>query len=381
MHRTVLSLGAFLALAMCGTVRPCMGQHCVPRSKSVIKAETKLVQVAVIVFDEKGAPAPELKKNNFRIFDDGVEQEIRYFSHQRVPVSLALAVDDSESVTHKLPFIRNASATILAPYPDRLAQARSGDEFAIIRFASKPTLVLDYTVEPWRKVKIEGEDGVFPVTQGKESGTALFDTVYLAVTYARMNAFNKQHAAVILITDGGDNHSRYTFKEVKELLEESDVPVFSILPPPVKIQEELFDPFGHKRPNIEDGPGGRRDPFSIETDADIIGPNERRGPGDLKQLADVSGGAVFTAAKDEDIPHIAYALCKAIRFVYFLEYVPSGLGGVKRPADWDGKHKIKVQLTPDKQFHGYATYFKRAYHERHTAIVAHDTTPPPLVHP
>jgi len=148
----------------------------------------------------------------------------------------------------------------------------------------------------------------------------------------------------------------------------------------VKIQEELFDPFGRKRPKIEDDPGARRDPFSIETDADIIGPAERRGPDNLKQLADVSGGAVFTAAKDADIPHIAYALCKAIRFVYFLEYVPSGLGSVKRLPDWDGRHKVKVELTPRAEFRGYATYFKRAYHERSGAIYA-DTTPPPLTHP
>jgi len=381
MYRTFVLVGAFLSLAWCGTVPPCSAQKGIPKSKSVIRAETKLVQVAVVVFDEKGAAAPELKKSNFRIFDDGVEQEVRYFSHERVPVSLTLAVDDSESVTHKLPFIRNASATILAPYPDSAAQARSGDEFAIFRFATRPSMVLDFTVEPLEKVKVEGEDGVFPITRGKESGTALFDTLYLAVTHARMNAFNKQHAAVILITDGGDNHSRYLFKDVKELLEESDVPVFSILPPPLKIRESIFDPLENKRPRVGIGPGERRDPFSIETDADVIGPAERQGPTNLKQLADASGGAVFTATKDEDIPHIAYALCKAIRFVYLVGYVPSGLGAVKRPSHWDGGHKIKLLLTPEKEFHGYATYFKRGYHESHAAIIASGSAPPALAHP
>ncbi len=381
MHRTLASVGAFLLFVQFGTVRPCTAQQSAHKSRSVIKAETKLVQVAVIVFDEKGAAAPELKKSNFRIFDDGVEQELRYFSHQRVPVSLALAVDDSESVTHKLPFIRNASATILAPYPDPQAQARSGDEFAVIRFASKPALVLDFTGEPWRKVKIEGDDGIFPATQGRASGTALFDTVYQAVAYASMNAFNKQHSAVILITDGGDNHSRYRFKEVKGLLDESGVPVFSIVPPPMKIQESLFDPLDRKHPRLADDPAARRDPFSIETDADVIGPAERRGPGNLKQLADVSGGAVFTAAHDADIPHIAYALCKAIRFVYLLEYVPTGLANLKRPPDWDGKHKLELKLTPGDNFRGYATYFKHAYHERSGAIFASDAPPPPLTHP
>jgi len=381
MHRTFASVGALLVFALCAALLPCAAQQAVRKSQSVIKAETRLVQVAVIVFDEKGAAAPELKKNNFRIFDDGVEQEVRYFSHQRVPVSLALAVDDSESVTHKLPFIRNASATVLAPYPDRAAQARSGDEFAVIRFASRPSLVLDFTGEPWRKVKIEGDDGIFPATQGRASGTALFDTVYQAVIYASMNAFNKQHSAVILITDGGDNHSRYRFKEVKGLLEESSVPVFSIVPPPVKIQQSLFDPLDRKHPRLADDPAVRRDPFSIETDADIIGPAERRGPGNLKQLADASGGAVFTADKDADIPHIAYALCKAIRYAYLLEYVPTGLANVKRPPAWDGKHKLELKLTPGDNFRGYATYFKRAYHERSGTIFASETPPPSLTHP
>jgi hypothetical protein len=235
-------------------------------------------------------------------------------------------------------------------------------------------------MDPWRQVKIEGEDGIFPPTQGKASGTALFDTVYLAVTYARLNAFNKQHSAVILITDGGENHSRYRFKEVKQLLEESEVPVFSIVPPPVKIRESVFDSLEHKRPKMKGEPGERRDPFSIETDADVIGPAERQGPGNLKQLAEVSGGGVFTASTDEDIPHIAYALCKAIRFVYLLEYVPSGLGKVKHARDWDGRHKIKLELTPKEEFHGYAAYFKRGYHERSGAVAQNDSAPA-LVHP
>jgi Ca-activated chloride channel family protein len=386
MLRTIALPGSFLALVWCCAACACAAQWGVPqlgvpKSKTVIKTETKLVQVAVAVFDDKGAAAPELKKSNFRIFDDGVEQEVRYFSHERVPVSLVLVVDDSESVTHKLPFIRNASATILAPYPDRQSQSRSGDEFAIIRFAQKPSLVLDFSGEAWQQVKLEGDDSVFPPTKGKEGGTSLFDTVYLAVTYAHLNAFNKQHAAVILITDGGDTHSRYNIKEVKGLLEESDVPVFSILPPPVKIRESLFDPLDRKHPRIEDGSSHRRDPFSIETDADIIGPAERRGPSDLKQLAEASGGGVFTASKDEDIPHIAYALCKAIRFVYLVGYVPKGLGGVKRPPHWDGAHKVKVLLTPENNFHGYATYFKRAYRESPAALVANTNPPPALAHP
>jgi len=80
----------------------------------------------------------------------------------------------------------------------------------------------------------------------------------------------------------------------------------------------------------------------------------------------------------EQWANIAYALCKAIRFIYLLEYVPSGLGSVKRPASWDGGHKVKLVLAPDDQFRGYATYFKRAYHERCGALFASNA---PLTHP
>jgi len=178
---------------------------------------------------------------------------------------------------------------------------------------------------------------------------------------------NKRRA-VILLTDGGDNHSVYNFKKTKSFLAEMDTPFFAIVSPQVYLLQDLFaPPKKQKDPTSTtiDHPsaGGLPVHLYVSTEADLIGPAERRGPRNLKELAGISGGAVFQADDETDIPRIVRALGAAIRYSYLLEFVPSGLGHMKRPKDWDGLHTLKVQLMPAEQFRGYAVYFKRGYND------------------
>jgi Ca-activated chloride channel family protein len=217
---------------------------------------------------------------------------------------------------------------------------------------------------------VDGENGAIQPSYGKDSSTALFDSVYLSVATAHRQAINKRRA-VILITDGGDNHSRYSLKETMTFLEEADTPIFAVVSPPVYILQSIFDPPKRKQKNPSSPkielPGGvgpiHSAPFERETDADVVGPAERRGSQNLKELAEASGGGVFTASNEDDLPRIVHALGKAVRYAYLLEYAPSGLNDVKRPNDWNGRHKLKIELTPPERFRRYATYFKRGYND------------------
>ena len=367
MKRLAFHLLASCIVILCAFI-PQAGKAQARWSEAVIKSQTKLVQLLVIVWDDKGGLATHLTKKDFRVFDDGIEQSVRYFSNQRVPVSFVVSVDNSGSVEHKLPFIQKAATALLEPYPDENEQYLYGDEFSMVRFASHAELVSDFTTGRILQGMVSGDHGAIRPSYGKESSTALFDSVYLSVATARREAINKRRA-VILITDGGDNHSLYTLKETKTFLEEADTPIFAVVSPPVYILQSIFSPPKRKQkdptsPKIDfPGAAGPIQPPVLNriSDADVVGPAERRGAQNLKELAEASGGGVFTAESEYDLPRIVHALGTAVRYAYLLEYIPSGLNDIKRANGWDGRHKLKVELSPADNFRHYATYFKRGY--------------------
>ncbi len=103
-RRGVLSL-AFFVSAWVACVPAVRAQV---RSDTTIVANVELVQIPVTIFDDKGAVAAHLKKNDFRLFDDGIEQNILYFERERVPVSFVVLADLSSSMTRKIPFVQEA---------------------------------------------------------------------------------------------------------------------------------------------------------------------------------------------------------------------------------------------------------------------------------
>lgn len=365
MHRAgvLMALGAFLICsptAEIAQVRP-------RRADAVIRSETKLVQVVVTVWDEKGKLANALSQEDFLVLVDGVEQKISYFSHERVPVSFVLSTDASTSVEHKIPFFRKAALDLLEPFPDETEQYRYGDEFALVRFGSKVEIVESFMTGRELRDRIDGgTTNLFLRPAYDRGSTSLFDAVYVSADFAKRRSINKRRA-VILLTDGGDNHSFYNFKKTKSFLAEMDTPFFAIVSPPVYLFQDLFaSPTKQKVPtSTTDDPSAGQLPIHlyVRTQADLIGPAEQRGPRNLKELAGVSGGAVFQAGDETDIPRIVRALGAAVRYSYLLEFVPKGLEHIKRPKDWDGRHKLKVQLMPSEQFRGYAVYYKRGYND------------------
>jgi Ca-activated chloride channel family protein len=183
-----------------------------------------------------------------------------------------------------------------------------------------------------------------------DGGTALLDGLYSGVLTAIQEAQYKRRA-VVVISDGGDNHSRYNLRQTKQFLKEAGVPVFAVMAGP---KFELLPPPPEKKPK------GYKFPIPIPApDTDFIGSAERQGPGNLKTLTEVTGGGVFTAHDSDSLVRIARTISAAVRYQYVLSYQTQRTENVKRRDNW---HKIHVDLIPNDRFKGYRIYYKGGFY-------------------
>jgi Ca-activated chloride channel homolog len=329
------------------------------KAKVRIVANVELIRIPVMVFDDKGAVAAGLTKSDFRVVEDGVEQQILYCEREREPVSFVMLDDVSSSMTRKLPFVQEATLSILDP-PD--PQNKNQDEFSVFGIESRVRRLVPFTRDQQdlqRRLPL-----LLTPTNGS---TALFDGVYIGVTAAEREAENARRA-VIIISDGGDNHSRYNLRETKRLLEEADVPVFAVMAGPSFELPEILQRKQKKAkpssvPQMKQRPELPNLPIPISHE-DHVGPAERRGPHNLKILTEVTGGGVFTAHDVEDLPRIVRTISLAVRYRYVLTYKPAG--EAVRKADSQNEdadsHKIQIELYPKEKFKGYGIpYYKHGY--------------------
>lgn len=343
----------FIALSVSAWVQCGPVARAQVRSDTTIVANVELVQIPVTIFDDKGAVAADLKKSDFRLFDDGIEQRILYFERERVPVSFVVLADLSSSMTRKIPFVQDAALSLLDSLEE---QDQYHDEYSVLSIARRSKLIMPFTSD---ERDLERRLPVL-LTATNES-TSLFDGIWLGVNTAHNDAANKSRA-MIIITDGGDNHSRYNLRETRELLEEADMPVFAVMAGPSFELPAIFVPQQKKRSRSPSGgskTGLSNLPVSVPGE-DYIGPAERRGPHNMKTLTEVTGGGVFTAQDEEDLPRIVRTIGLAVRYRYVLTYRPVHSTGDSR------QHKVVVELYPKEKFKGYSLpYYKRSYHSIH----------------
>src|SRR5262252_7563216 len=114
------------------------------RAKNQIRSNVELVEIPVVVFDDKGAIATNLKKSDFRILEDGVEQRILSCERERVPVSFLILADVSSSMTGKIPFVQEAALSLVEPPEDR-EQRESMDEFSVLGVETRVKLLVPFT--------------------------------------------------------------------------------------------------------------------------------------------------------------------------------------------------------------------------------------------
>jgi Ca-activated chloride channel family protein len=349
--------GIFLFLAMCWLVWPADGPAAQSPADVRIVASVELVQIPVTVFDDKGSVATDLNKNDFLILEDGVEQRILSCERERQPVSFVILADLSSSMTSKIPFVQEATLSILDP-GQPLAPMR--DEFSLFGVETRVTRLAPFTGDQ------EDLGRRLPSLLTPTNGsTALFDGIYAGVTAIKREAVNKRRA-VVIISDGGDNHSRYSLRDIKGFLQEADVPVFAVMAGPSFELSDLFAaPLNIPKPKPSAGPGDNsKQPFPdlATSQYNYIGPAEQRGPHNLKSLTEATGGSVFTARNLEDLPRIVRTLGLAVRYQYVLTYKPvpkPNAGVVEGETKW---HKLHIELRPKDKFAGYGIpYYKRGY--------------------
>lgn len=179
--------------------------------RDTLKVDIDLVQITVSVTDAKNEIVRGLTAADFQLFEDKVEQEIRNVSVDSSAISLGVIFDVSRSMGKKIELAREAAITFLqSGSPD--------DEFFLVEFNNAPRLAQGFTTDIRR---LQNRLGTVP-----SGHTAMYDAVYLGMNEVKQGQNPKK--ALLLITDGEDNHSRYSEKEIREIARESEVQIYSI---------------------------------------------------------------------------------------------------------------------------------------------------------
>jgi Ca-activated chloride channel homolog len=271
-----------------------------------IRSKVDLVLVPVTVTDPMNRLVTGLDKQNFQVFEGKDQQEVRHFSSEDAPISLGVIFDMSGSMSTKIERAREAVMEFFKT-------ANPQDEFFLIAFADKPQEVSDFT----QSVDDLQNKLIYTVPRGR---TALLDAIYLGISKMREAKYPKK--SLLIISDGGDNHSRYTEGEIKSLVKEADVMVYSI---------GIYD-------------------------HDFRSEEERLGPQLLSDVSELSGGRAFTIDNPNDLADVATKIGIELRNQYVIGYRPKNPGH-------DGKwHKIKVKLLPPKGLPPLHVYAKTGYY-------------------
>lgn len=268
---------------------------------------TDMTLVDVSVLDPLGRIVTGLRQDHFRLFEDGVEQEVVYFASDDVPVSIGVIFDMSGSMADKIQKSRNAAVQFFRT-------ANPEDEFFLVDFNDEAQLITPFTTS----VDQLQNQLMYTAAHGM---TALYDGVYLGLS--QMRTAHHQRKALLILSDGGDNHSRYTETDIRRFVQESDVQVYAI---------GLFEPNG--------GPT----------------PEEQHGPALLQDLTQMTGGRMFVVQNLSDLPDIATKISMELRNQYVLGYIPSN-------RTHDGKwRKIKVRLRPPRGLPPLTVYARTGYY-------------------
>jgi Ca-activated chloride channel family protein len=309
---------ALLAFAILLTVGTVDAQK-TPRAATFLTS-SRMVLVPVTVTDRDGKALVGLQSKDFSIFDGPAPQQIVSFALEDVPCSAGLVLDASGSMQSTLGVVKEgAQAFIRTANPD--------DEFLMLTVSTLPE-----TSSPFTTDTAELEENIALTRPG--GLTALIDTVYLGLNHMR-KARNPQRALVI-VSDGMDNHSRYSKGELLRVALEADVQIYSII--------------------IDNGAGGAMSGGALFRPSMIAKPGDaaaqRQGPSLLEELAEKTGGLSFHARSATQAREALLKAGEALRNEYVIGYRPvdSGLSG-----KW---HSIRVKSTvPKVSVHARTGYY------------------------
>jgi Ca-activated chloride channel homolog len=285
------------------------GEAVAPSKPSNIKINSTLVLINVTVTDPLNRFVTGLDKEHFRLYEDKVEQQITQFSSEDAPISIGLVFDTSGSMGPKLQKSRQAAVEFFKT-------ANPADEFFLVQFNDRPELTAGFTTDT------DQIQSKLTFTQSK-GRTALLDAVYLAMN--EMKKAKNPRKALLIISDGGDNSSRYTETEIRSAVREADVQIYAI---------GIFEAMGAR---------GRT-------------PEEAAGPGLLNELAEQTGGREYAVENVAELPDIAAKIGIELRNQYILGYSPKN-------RERDGKYrKVQVKLNQPRGLPPLKAYFRLGYY-------------------
>ena len=280
-----------------------------PINTTPIQMNVDRVIVPVTVTDPFDRIVTGLGENNFQVYDDKVQQKILSFATEDAPISVGMVFDTSGSMSDKLQKSKEAALEFFKT-------SNPEDVFMLISFSNRPYMVSTFT-DNYENIL----DRMLFVKAGGR--TSLLDAIYLGLN--RMKKTDTSRKALLVISDGGDNHSRYTERDIKRAVKESDVQIYAI-----GIFESL----------------AARDRT----------PEEAAGPSLLSELANISGGRMFSVEDPRELPDIAEKISIQLRNQYVIGYKPSNL---VRDGHW---RRIKVKLHPPRGLPPLQVYARTGYY-------------------
>jgi Ca-activated chloride channel homolog len=268
---------------------------------------TDLVSLPVTVTDMNNRLVTGLDKQHFEVFEDKVKQEISFFSDEDAPVNLGIVFDVSGSMKGKLDRARDA----LKAFIDT---SHSQDDFFLVGFNQRANLLAEFT---------DGESLSNKLTLVDPKGqTALYDAAYLGIEKVKQGRHTRN--AMLLISDGQDNSSRYTYGELRKLLKEAGVQIYCI--------------------------------GIVEIGGAAGGSLDMQGQAILEEIAQMTGGKAFFPRSPVELEEIMTRIALELRHQYSIGYIPTN---VKVDGQW---HKIKITVKGPKGMTNLKVQHKEGYY-------------------
>ncbi len=289
------------------------------KDATAFRADSTLVLVPVSVSDPSNRYVLGLAKEDFRVFEDDVEQKVTHFSNEDAPLSIGLLVDTSGSMGAKLDTSRRAVAEFMKTL-------NAADEAFLVEFSDQAQLAVPLTKDAGA---IDSS-----MTSATSGGlTALLDAVNMGLQ--EMKRSKNPRKALLIISDGGDNNSRFTSSQISNLVREADVQVYAM---------GVFEPTLSFGLGALGGSGGK------------LGTAELDGPRLLSAIADQTGGRALAATNLRELPGIAERIGIELRNQYVLAYTPQN-------PNRDGKYrKIEVKVQQPKALPALKARWRLGYY-------------------
>jgi Ca-activated chloride channel family protein len=291
-------------LLLCGAVPTLLAQS----RDAQFHADANVVLINATILDRHERPVRGLTRDSFHVLEDGSEQIITYFGEEDVPISLAVLLDVSGSMDRKIAGARQALSAVLSG-------PNEGDEFSLITFAEHPRVTV-----PWTTAAAEIENSV--LMDQAHGRTSLLDAIALGIRQLRQS--KNPRRALVVLSDGGDNFSSYTERQLSSMLDEADVQMYAI-----EMSDTAFLP---------------------EESAEVSA-----GPDLLSRLCGRTGGRYLQVQTGRQLAVAADQLGKELRSQYVLGYAPP-------KGSADGKfHHVRLQVTRPPGSPKLSVYWRQGY--------------------